>query len=263
MITLALIALATCAQAKELFYEGPDDATEAQLQKAAKALTARCEACDLKGMKAVPEAKRVRVTCPKEPTEEMVEAVDFLASFSAAKVELRFIHKLGKSEAEKYPFGGAAPDGASWVKIFNWERTGDSFHSYRKGERDLFWLFRDKPILDATGKIKVLNHKGGTFQKKELEPGLYLEFPKDLTRALWAAVSKDPDEPGKDVLMTAIIIDGIKMETGDGIMKWYDTINKEAKVPDIALWSIKELTESKTLPCLLKHPLPFALKRAD
>ncbi|HKS15955.1 MAG TPA: hypothetical protein VJU16_01435 [Planctomycetota bacterium] len=261
MITLTLIALVAGAQAKELTFDAPENATDAQVQQAAKALTARCEALDLKGVRAAAESKRIRVTCPKDLPDEKVEAVGFLATFPAAKMELRIIHKVGKADAEKYPHGKEAPDGATWVKVFEWERTETDVPMYRKSDSDLFWLFRTKPLLDATGKIKVLQHAGGEFHRKKLEAGIYLQFSKELTRALFASITKDPDAPANDVLLVAILVDGVKITTGDGAMRWYITTNpNDGKTPDTGLWEIEELTKSRTLQVLLKHPLPFALK---
>jgi len=269
MSALVLFASAAPAQATEIFFEAPGDATDLQLRQAAKSLAARCDALDLKGVTGAPASreedatKRIRLAFPKGHPKENLKAVDFMASFPAAKVDLRIIHKVGKSDTSRYPPGGAAPDGATWVKTLEWNRTADPFPLYRKTDKESFWLLRDQPVLEGTGQVKVFHHGGGDFYRQKLEAGVYLEFSKDLTRALFSTVTKDPDDPKKDVLLVALFIDDVKMVTGGGAMRWYLTSTpNDGKTPDKGLWSIEELTKSRTLQVLLKHPLPFALKRA-
>src|SRR5262245_42302694 len=135
MSALFVFASAAPAQAKEVLFEAPGDATDLQWRQAAKSMAPRCAALDLKGVTGAPASqdedtsKRIRLTCPNGLPKEKLEALDFMASFPAAKVDLRIIHKVGRSETSRYPPGGAAPDGASWVKVFDWKRTADPFRS--------------------------------------------------------------------------------------------------------------------------------------
>src|SRR5262245_19417098 len=108
------------AQEKELVYDVPQELSIAQVQQAAKSLAARCQSCGLKGVVAVPDTKglkRVRVTSPTGFADPEPKRVDFLASFPAARIQLRIFHKLTEQEAEKFPPGGKAPPGDSWVDM--------------------------------------------------------------------------------------------------------------------------------------------------
>src|SRR5262245_20830961 len=113
LLALLLSSIAH-AQEKELFYDAPAGAAAAQVQKAAKAMAARGEAYDLKGATGdVPDAKnhpnRIRLVHPKGFTEEQCWAMDFLATFPAAKVELRIERGLGKADEGKYSAEKGAP----------------------------------------------------------------------------------------------------------------------------------------------------------
>jgi hypothetical protein len=266
---LILVAAAAPArpQDMELLYEAPSDLSIPQLKEAAKALAARCRDSGLKGVSAVPDLKgmkRVRVTCPAGSGDSAAARIDFLATFPAARIQLRLFHKLTAEEEEKFPVGQSAPPGDSWVELPEWERVEIPFVAYRKSAAPpQLWLLRKQPILDVSTKLKVLRHEGGPYYQSKLEPGLYLEFPKDITKPLFEAVADNPEKPGKPALFIEIIIDGARMPTGGGMMGWADTREKREKIPDLALWSIKELSESTVLPALLQHRLPAALKRVD
>ncbi len=260
-------------QEKELVFEGPPDATPSQLIQAAKALAARCEAYDLKKVTGIFTSKdpkdpkvprRVRLTCPSGFPEGKRPAVDFLASFAAAKVQLRVAHRLSLDEEEKFRAPDAAPKGAVWVEYWDWGRADDPFQHYTKSAKPEFKLLKEKPVFDATGKLQILRHAGGTYMDQRLDAGAYIQFPKDITKALYAAVTDNPNKPGRAALFVELIIDGCRLETGGGSMWWIvDSPDRRDNTPDIALWSIKEISESKVLPFLLKHPLPFALKRSE
>ena len=255
------------AQETERLYEGPKDAAIQQLMTAANSLAARCEAYQLDGVKGTVSVdlggrNLVKLSRAKGFPADKIEAVNFLASFSAAPLQLRVLHKLGQAEQAKYAPGGEPPEGAAWIRLFEWKRGETPFESYVKSESDPYFLFRKQPILDATGKLKVLRHDGKPFHKQKLEAGTYLEFPKDLTEALHATLIKDPDRPDKDLFLGSIILDGIKIDTGGGAMRWF-TSSAKSKGPDIGVWSFKELSLSPVLDRLIEHPLPFPLKPAE
>jgi hypothetical protein len=257
------------AQEKERLYEGPKDAGIAPMMDAANALAARCEAYLLDGVKGTVTVDLqgrnvVKLTCPKGFPPEKTEAVDFLASFPAAHIRLRILHKLGTDEQAKYAPGGEPPEGAAWDRLFEWKRSVSPFESYLKSESDPYFLFRKQPLLDATGKVKVLRHDGKQlFHKQKLEAGTYLEFPKDLTQALHATLTKDPDKPAKELFLATILLDGVKLDTGGGAMRWYTSSAAKGKGPDVGVWSFKELSTSTLLDRLIEHPLPFPLKPAE
>jgi len=257
------------AQEKERLYEGPKDAGIQLTMLAANALAARCEAYLLDGVKGTVSVdlegrNLVKLTCPKGFPPEKTQAVDFLASFPAARFQLRILHKLGADELAKYAPGGEAPEGAAWDRLFEWKRSLSPFESYVKSESDPYFLFRKQPLLNASGKVKVLRHDGKQlFHKQKLEAGTYLEFPKDLTQALHATLTKDPDKPAQELFLATILLDGVKLDTGGGAMRWYTSASAKGKGPDVGVWSIKELSTSTVLDRLIEHPLPFPLKPVE
>jgi hypothetical protein len=268
---LAVLSVSLLLQEKELFYDGPKDATPGLVQKAAKALAARCDASDIKDVTAAPTLpdaegnQRIRLTRPGGFSEGARDQIDFLASFPASKVELRFVHRLSSADEKKFPAGKAAPPGDSWVEVRTWQRVSASFERFASSEETQFWLLKDKPVLDVSGKFNVIRHAGGKFKGRDgLDAAVYLEFPKEFAKTIYTSVTKNPEEPNKDLLVIALFVDGLCLETGDGMMCWIEKAGeKNAKTPELALWRIQAMQESAALPVLLKHPLPFALARVE
>ena len=263
-----LIGSPAFAQDKELQYEAPADIPLPDLMKVATSLASRCEAFDLKGVLGtglitLEGRRRIKLSHLQGFPAEKRAAVDFLASFLAQKIELRVLHKLSKEDTAKYPVGVSAPEGASWLKFEEWERATSPDEIYRKSERPHYLLFKDQPPIDATGRLKILRHDGKSFHKQKLEAGTYLQFPKDLTQELHATVTKDPDKPERELFLISVLIDGVRMDTRGGAVRWYNTTRSKDGKPDLGLWSFKELTDTKVLAWLLEFPLPFALKRVD
>lgn len=257
------------AQAKALLFEAPAGTGDVPLLKAAKALATRCAAQGLKGVTGdifapvPPGPKRVRLTAPNEFTEAQVPVVEFLASFPCRTIELRFEHFLSKTEKDLYQEGEKAPKGSSWIDLHVWEKIEKPVVHFKKSEAPIATLMRDKPVIDVSGKCKILRHGGGNLHGYDREAGIYLTFSGAAAKTLYSGIVKSPDPPHKDVLPVNLFIDGTRFPTDNGFMGWRNLAGGEKDPPDLAIWTFPDLTAATPIPTLLEHPLPFALKRAE
>src|SRR5688572_11893192 len=141
MTALAVVAI-LLAQENQLIFESPKGTSDADRLKAAKALAARCVAHGFKDVtghtaRPAPDAMRqIRLLSAKGFTKEMVPAIDFLATFTCRKVELRFERLLTEKEKDTYERGGKAPKGCAWVKHQAWEAAAAPFPHYRPAKEE-------------------------------------------------------------------------------------------------------------------------------
>ncbi|MCE9581415.1 MAG: hypothetical protein K8T20_02745, partial [Planctomycetes bacterium] len=115
---------------------GPADASAADLEKAAKAMVARCGAAGLKGVKAKTEAwpdgvTRVRLDVEDGFSKEMVQSVATMGRFAAKAFEMRLAYFPTKTENEQYIIprddelaSAKAPGGAKWLKRVRFNAEG-------------------------------------------------------------------------------------------------------------------------------------------
>lgn len=97
-------------------------ATEAQLERCATAIVARCTLYGYKDVQAdlTLDRKALKITCPTGLSYAMKHTVPILASRAGQSHELRLVRELSAAEAEKYaahdqdPSKDTAPPGSKW-----------------------------------------------------------------------------------------------------------------------------------------------------
>jgi len=270
---LALVLLLIAAsppQDTTFFFDGPDGAGDDALQRAARAVVARCEASSIKGLTFTlvkvegSRDKRLRFTGPAGFTPSMRETVRYLASIACSKVELRFINWLGQAEAQKYRPQDPAPKGSSWARFYCWTTTNAPVARLIRDAGTETLLLKDKPIIDAGGKYTVLHHNGGDYGGEKLDAGVYLEFTPEVTKSLKDGIIKNPDDPKKTMLPVVLFIDGIKVPSESGMMRWISKVDRESKKgPLCAVWNVEYVSDATVLPLLLRIPMPFSLKPVE
>jgi hypothetical protein len=267
MKTLAVVAI-LLAQENQLIFESPKGTTDPDRLKAAKALAARCVAHGFKDVtgdtaRPAPDAMRqVRLLSTKGFTKEMYPAIDFLATFTCRKVELRFERFLSKAEMDEYKEGEKAPKGTTWTKHRIWKLFADPFPHYRPTEEDEVSLFLDKPVIDAAGKWRIHRHAGGDLFGHERPEGVFLIFKGSMVKTIYGGIVPNPEKPKQTMLPINLFIDGVRFPTDGGSMGWR-SIETKVENPDMAIWEFPEMLPTTPIVWLLENPLPFALKRVE
>ena len=263
---LILAASPAVAQDKELLFEAPAAASDADRIKAAKALAARCVAAGLKDVvgdthrPAPTEPKRIRLKWEERFWSEHFPLLDFLASFQARTVEIRFERVVKSSERLTYKEGEKAPEGHTWVKVSEWVPVAGPFSHYRLREASRSLLFPDKP-KHIPGPFKVIRHAGGELFGVESDPNTFLLFKGPQAIELNGRSVRNPDDPQGMIIPLRLFIDDAFFPIENGVMYWRFVDTKGGSRPELALWKFDGLDSKSPLAWLLENPLPFALKR--
>ena len=263
---IMLAASPAAAQDKELLFDAPAAASDADRIKAAKTLAARCVAAGLKDVvgdlyrPSATEPKRIRLKSEQRFWSENFPLLDFLASFQARTVEIRFERVVKSSERRTYKEGEKAPEGHSWVKVPEWEFVEKPFQHYRRKEASRSLLFPDKP-KNIPGPFKVIRHPGGPLFGVEADPNTFLLFKGPQAVELNSRSVRDPDDPQSMIIPLRLFIDDALLSVDNGMMFWRFVDTKGGSKPDMAFWKFDGLDPKLPLAWLLENPLPFELKR--
>lgn len=137
----------------ELDLKAPADATAADLEATAKAMTDRAASYGYKGVTAQVTqdgaAARVRLSCPTGITKEMRKVLRMMGTIGGRQVEIRMHYRESQAEREQNlytPENKKTPPGAKWYQQFSFADPEEEFgmgRSWGGGPR----LLMDEPVL--------------------------------------------------------------------------------------------------------------------
>jgi hypothetical protein len=234
LVLVLILALPVAAQEKTLRLEGPKDAKDEELQKAATAFQSRCEAFGYKGITSrlieKDGKKLVELSCDLGFTDRMMPRIKLLSAKACKAVTLRFNRPLDERESEQYEPGKTAPAGAEWVTLKGYSRP---------------LLVEKEPNSELAGKFQI---KKGCFQHAAGQCAAFDRTALGSKKAL-------------DLFLAFLVVDGlytpsVKLE----IETIVDEDAEKPRTPQVHIVGARGSADEEIFVVSLANPMPFPLK---
>lgn len=182
----------------------PKDSKPADVERAAKVIEKRCLEFGYKGVRAKVVDGSVMVSCETGITAAMEPWIVHYSTVPALKVEIGFERKLKEREADQYPPGEAAPNGARWASVLK-QPDAARPRAARKTWVDPydFRLILDLPRINVKSHlrwVKPTDEKPSYFELSGPPVKVYRELPAATIEATQFILDGRPDMfPGSEL----------------------------------------------------------------
>lgn len=237
-LAFLIVALFPQDAPKKIYFEGPKDAKEEDLQKAAKGMEARCSTYGYSGITAAIEKGGILLSCDSGFSNEMRARLRQLAALPGKALAIHESYALSPVEAEQFKPGGGAPKDAAWFPGIN--GAGNQVEP-----KDMNALFLKAPV------VKPAEITGPKLHEYENQAG---EKMKVTCWVLTDAAAARIEDLTKRQKTWGVVIDGLFLSWDF----WPGGIAPEINLQPKGKTS-RFFTHSKVVEAILANPLPFRL----